>query len=92
MSKLPKRPIETLEDQCTHTLSEWLNNSAPIGEERYREPAKAVIKLVLDKCHEIAITQHREGFQGNPMPSTSPATVAKAIRDLLTQQAREGEK
>lgn len=46
MSKLPKRPIKTLEDRVTHLLSEWLNNNAPIGEERYREPAKAVIKEV----------------------------------------------
>lgn len=46
MSKLPKRPIKTLEDRVTHLLSEWLNDNAPIGEERYREPAKAVIKEV----------------------------------------------
>ena len=41
------KPIDQkLEDRITHLLSEWLNDNAPIGEERYRSPAKAVIKEV----------------------------------------------
>lgn len=39
-----------LEDRVTHILSEWLNDSAPLGEENYREPAKAVLKEVSKKC------------------------------------------
>jgi len=35
-----------IEDRVTYLLSEWLNDSAPLGQERYREPAKAVIREV----------------------------------------------
>jgi hypothetical protein len=38
----------SLEDRVTYVLSEWLNDSAPLGQERYREPAKAVIEIVKD--------------------------------------------
>ena len=37
---------KNIEDRITFILSEWLNENAPIGQERYREPAKAVIKEV----------------------------------------------
>ena len=36
-----------LEDRITYILSEWLNDNAPLGQERYRLPAKAVIKEIL---------------------------------------------
>jgi hypothetical protein len=42
-----------LEDRITHVLSEWLNDNAPIGEERYRAPAKAVIDEVLKQSEKI---------------------------------------
>jgi hypothetical protein len=35
-----------LENKITHLLSEWLNDMAPLGQERYRAPAKAVIAEV----------------------------------------------
>jgi hypothetical protein len=37
---------QQLEDRITHLLSEWLNDNAPLGEERYRLPAQAAIKEV----------------------------------------------
>jgi hypothetical protein len=41
---MPNRPIKTLEDRVTHVLSECLNDNAPLGEEKYRWVAKAVLK------------------------------------------------
>jgi hypothetical protein len=41
---LPNRPIVTEEDRITHVLSECLNDNAPMGEEKYRWIAKAVLK------------------------------------------------
>jgi hypothetical protein len=41
-----KRSKENLEDRITYLLSEWLNDSAPLGQEKYRAPAKAVIEEV----------------------------------------------
>lgn len=35
-----------LEDRITHLLSEWLNDKAPLGQEAYRRPAKAVIQEI----------------------------------------------
>ena len=35
---------DNLEDRITYLLSEWLNDNAPLGQERYRAPAKAVIE------------------------------------------------
>ena len=29
-----------------HVLSEWLNDNAPIGENRYREPARAAFEAM----------------------------------------------
>lgn len=40
-------PAVLLENRCTKLLSEWLNDNAPIGEEQFRAPAKAIIKEVL---------------------------------------------
>lgn len=37
---------QDLEDEVTHLLSEWLNDAAPLGEEAYRLPARAVIDRV----------------------------------------------
>lgn len=38
-------PSDDILDHATYILSEWLNDSAPIGERRYREPAKALLKF-----------------------------------------------
>lgn len=46
MKKLNNVKAKQLEDRITHLLSEWLNDNAPIGENRYREPAKAAIKEI----------------------------------------------
>lgn len=46
MKRLNKTQIKELEDLVTHLLSEWLNDNAPLGEERYRQPAKAAIAEV----------------------------------------------
>jgi len=37
-----REPDEAMLDKGQHVNSEWLNNNAPLGERRYREPAKAV--------------------------------------------------
>jgi hypothetical protein len=34
-----------------HVLSEWYNDNAPIGESRYREPAKQVFEAM---CRQMA--------------------------------------
>lgn len=38
-------PSEEALAHATYILSEWLNDSAPIGEGRYREPARALLKF-----------------------------------------------
>lgn len=38
-------PSEDVLAHATYILSEWLNNSAPLGERRYREPARALLKF-----------------------------------------------
>ena len=40
-------PREDVLAHATHILSEWLNDRAPIGEGRYREPARALLKFAL---------------------------------------------
>ena len=40
----PEPPAAVL-DHATYILSEWLNDGAPIGERRYREPARALLKF-----------------------------------------------
>lgn len=38
-------PDEDRLQYATHILSEWLNDRAPLGEQRYREPARALLKF-----------------------------------------------
>lgn len=39
-----------------HILSEWYNDNAPIGEERYREPAKQVFEAMARAMAEEGLT------------------------------------
>lgn len=41
---LPK-PDDALIAHATYILSEWLNDSAPLGEGLYRSPAEAVLRF-----------------------------------------------
>lgn len=43
-SAMPE-PHEAVLDHATFILSEWLNDAAPLGERRYREPARALLKF-----------------------------------------------
>lgn len=38
-------PREDVLNHATYLLSEWLNDNAPLGEGRYREPARALLKF-----------------------------------------------
>lgn len=40
----PEPPADVL-DHATFILSEWLNDRAPLGEGRYRDPARALLKF-----------------------------------------------
>ena len=44
INQMPEPTPEVL-DYATHVLSEWLNDHAPIGEQRYREPARMVLRF-----------------------------------------------
>lgn len=44
-------PVGEVLAQATHILSEWLNDNAPIGEGRYREPARALLKFSTFAAH-----------------------------------------
>lgn len=44
MNTMPE-PAEEAVDRAAHILSEWLDDAAPLHEQRYREPAKAVLKF-----------------------------------------------
>lgn len=39
---LVEEPTDAMADAGMHCNSEWLNDAAPLGERRYREPAMAV--------------------------------------------------
>lgn len=43
--KMPE-PAEEAIAYGAHILSEWLDDAAPLHEDRYREPARAVLKFV----------------------------------------------
>lgn len=43
----PLEPTDAMADAGAHCNSEWLNDGAPIGERRYREPAMAVWRTML---------------------------------------------
>ena len=40
--RVPLEPTEEMLDVGQHVNSEWLNDNAPIGARRYRDPARAV--------------------------------------------------
>lgn len=42
-------PTEAMIDVGQHVNSEWLNDNAPIGERRYRDPAKAVFTSMINE-------------------------------------------
>jgi hypothetical protein len=44
---VPKAPTEAMLDAGMHANSEWLNDNAPIGEQRYRMPATGVYLAML---------------------------------------------
>lgn len=44
---VPREPTAEMAAQGAHCNSEWLNDGAPIGESRYREPAIAVWRSML---------------------------------------------
>lgn len=44
---VPREPFEAMADAGAHCNSEWLNDNAPIGERRYRDPAIAVWRTML---------------------------------------------
>jgi hypothetical protein len=44
---VPVEATEAMANSGQHTNSEWLNDNAPIGEQRYREPVKAVYGTML---------------------------------------------
>lgn len=51
---LKQAPLAEISEQMiaagAHTLSEWLNDEAPIGEQRFRDPAKSCFEAM----HKIA--------------------------------------
>jgi len=49
---VPVEPDATMITKGTHVNSEWLNDNAPIGERRYREPAIAVYKAMITASQE----------------------------------------
>ena len=51
-------PIEPADAMCkvgAHVNSEWLNDNAPIGEQRFRDPAKVLAADEWAKMVELAI-------------------------------------
>jgi len=44
---VPCEATEEMADKGEHVNSEWLNDMAPIGQARYRDPAKAVYKAAI---------------------------------------------
>lgn len=44
---VPREPSEAMLDKGEFANSEWLNDNAPIGQRRYRDPAEAVYKAML---------------------------------------------
>lgn len=49
---VPAEPTEAMLDQGEHVNSEWLNDDAPLGQRRYREPAKAVYIAMIAAARE----------------------------------------
>lgn len=49
---VPAKPTEAMLDQGEHVNSEWLNDDAPLGQRRYREPAKAVYIAMIAAARE----------------------------------------
>lgn len=43
----PLEPTPRMLDKAEHVLSEWLNDNAPIGQSRYREPGLAAYRAML---------------------------------------------
>ena len=43
-----RNPSEGMADKGEYVNSEWLNDAAPIGQRRYREPAKSVFTAMID--------------------------------------------
>jgi len=44
---VPMEPTSEMLDKGMHVNSEWLNDNAPIGERRYRDPARGVYLAML---------------------------------------------
>lgn len=44
---VPAEPTDAMANAGAHCNSEWLNDNAPIGERRYRDPAMAVWRTML---------------------------------------------
>jgi hypothetical protein len=49
-----REPSEGMADKGEYVNSEWLNDAAPLGQRRYREPAKAVFTAMIDTLIEEA--------------------------------------
>lgn len=56
--------------RATHTLSEWLNDSAPIGEQRYANPARAAVSAALHDPDGDVIARTLDEHRASP--ATSP--------------------
>jgi len=44
---VPVEPTDAMSDKGEYVNSEWLNDNAPIGQNRYKRPAQAVYKAMI---------------------------------------------
>jgi hypothetical protein len=72
---VPVEPTEEMLNVGQHTSSEWLNDIAPIGETRYRTPAKHAYRNMLAAA---------------PIPRGLPTEEAQSRREALLDEYRTG--
>jgi len=103
-------PIEATKemiDTGQHVNSEWLNDSAPLGEGIYRDPAKAVYENMLAKSpnggevsreqlEELAACEHDQWriWAGHMLENMTDENIRRWKKQILTpyEDLSEGEK